>query len=79
MDIHEVYEVKASIVTSTVTDNFTYVFKTTALNEVIPDINVSSLENIRTSLSEQTATTVALSSVAEPVVTSEFFNKRRTY
>ena len=80
MDIYEIYSVKASIVTSTVTDNFTYLFKTTALNQVIPDINVSSLENIRTSLSEQSTTTVTLSQVVEPVVvTSSFFNKRRIY
>lgn len=76
LDIYEVYNVKASIVNSKVTDKFTYVFKTKSLNEQIPAIDVSSLEKIRTSLSEQTATTIAMSKI---VVTNSFFNKRRMY
>ena len=77
MDIDEVYKVKASVFSSTVTDDFTYYFKTTSLNEVISDIDISSLAAIRDSLSEKTPTIKVGASRTSDYDVDLYYDKRR--
>lgn len=56
MGIDEVYNVKASFINATVTDKFTYTFKTTSMDDVISDIKIDTVDNIKASLLEETPT-----------------------
>lgn len=56
MDIDEQYKVKSSGFTATVTDDFTYIFKTSSSDDVIGDIQIDTVENIKKSLLEETPT-----------------------
>lgn len=58
MVVDEVYQVSAAngLVTPTITDKFTYTFKTTSMDDVINDIKIDTVDNIKTSLLEETPT-----------------------
>lgn len=55
IDIDEQYKVKAGVV-ATVTDKFTYTFKTTSGDDIISDIRIDSSDNIKASLLEEVPT-----------------------
>jgi hypothetical protein len=59
MYIEEQYEVEATVVitvSSTVTDKFTYTFYTTGPNEMINDIKIGTVDEIKASLTKETPT-----------------------
>lgn len=56
MVIDEKYEVTSSGFTATVSNNITYLFKTTSMDDVISDIQIDSSESIKASLLEETPT-----------------------
>ncbi|MGN0961598.1 MAG: hypothetical protein ACI4PF_05320 [Christensenellales bacterium] len=56
LTISEQYKVKASFLNPTVTGNITYNFLTTSSNEMINDIKISTVDEIKASLSRETPT-----------------------
>jgi hypothetical protein len=73
MVVDEVYTVKSSGFTATVTDNFNYTFLTSSANEIISDIKIDTVENIKKSLEQETP----VSASANSLYVDLYYDERR--